>query len=184
MNQNSRRRARLLVCALVSTSVFALVSCAAHQGEGIGFREARFNEMSAVRDWQSCRDEAMGLDRQAHDEASSARYLAAAALLEKCESGVSGDAKVSADERVRSYALAVQDYIKGGDIPKARETLSKLKAAFPGSDLYYANGASFISTMEFLVGERDRTAVGVLDITNVDDDFKSEMRRAQYWKRN
>jgi hypothetical protein len=183
MKQNSRT-ARLLAVALTATSALALASCMKPAGDGIGFREARFNEMSAVRDWQSCRDEAMSLDRQAHDEASAARYLASASLLEKCESGVSGDAKVTSDERVRSYALAVQNYIKGGDVPKARATLEKLKAAFPGTDLYYANGASFIDTMEFLTGVRDRSAVGMLDITNVDDDFKSEMRRAQYWKRN
>ena len=63
-------------------------------------------------------------------------------------------------------------------------TLDKLKATFPRTDLYYANGASFIDTMEFLTGQRDRTAVGAIGVANVDDEFKAELRRAQYWKRN
>lgn len=180
------RRTRLAVCLFAAGGLFALAGCTnPNPAEGIGFREARFNEMTALRDWHTCRDQALDLDHQAHDEASAARYLATAKLLEKCESDVGPEAvKVGSDERMRAYALAVQDYIKGGDVPAARDSLGKLKAAFPGADLYYANGASFIDTMEFLTGIRDRATVGELGVSNVDEGFKSELRRAQYWKRN
>jgi hypothetical protein len=187
MIQNSRRGLRLLLTATALGGALTVVGCAGKPaGDGIGFREARFNEMSAIRDWHTCRDEAVALDRQAHDEASAARYLAAARVAEKCESDMSAESvgRVESDERLKLYALSAQDYLKGGDLPKARETLDKLKTAFPRSDLYYANGASFIDTMEFLVGERDRTAVGVIGTANVDDEFKAELRRANYWKRN
>ena len=187
MTGTTRRFARLLRYLLAAGSAATLTACVNPHGsaEGIGFRDARFSEMSAVRDWQSCRDEALGLDRQAHDEGSAARYLASAKLIEKCEADVGPEsAKVNADDRMRAYALGVQNYIKGGDVPKARDTLDKLKTAFPGADFYYANGASFIDTMEFLTGERDRATAGVIGIANVDEGFKSEMRRTQYWKRN
>lgn len=185
MIRTTSRLARLITYVFAGCGALAVASCTrGGTAEGIGFREARFNEMSTVRDWRSCRDEAAGLDRQAHDEASPARYLASAKLLEKCEADVGPDAKVTADERMRAYALGVQNYLKGGDIPKARETLDHLKTAFPGADFYYANGSSFIDTMEFLTGERDRATVGVLGVSNVDEGFKSELRRAQYWKRN
>jgi hypothetical protein len=177
-------RLAIYVAALGGTLAVAACSVPGGAREGIGFREARFNEMSAIRDWQSCRDEAVNLDRQAREEGSAARYLASARLLEKCESEVGPGAKVTADERMRVYALGAQNYLKGGDVPKARETLEKLKSAFPGNDLYYANGASFIDTMEFLTGIRDRATVGVLGVSNVDDSVRSELRRAQYWKRN
>ena len=182
----SSRLSRLRAYMLAAGGAITVAACthAGGAGEGIGFREARFTEMSAIRDWRTCRDEAVDLDRQAHDEGSAARYLASAKLLEKCEADVAGGAKVSPDERMRAYALGVQNYIKGGDVPQARETLEKLKTAFPGADFYYANGASFIDTMEFLTGVRDRATVGVLGISNVDEGFKSELRRAQYWKRN
>jgi hypothetical protein len=183
MIKNSSRTLRLLVS--VAGVAAALTACATGSSEGIGFREARYSEMSAIQGWRSCRDEALELDRQARDGASPARYLASAQLLEKCESDVgAGSAKVTADERLRAYALSTQNYLKGGDIGKSRETLDKLKQIFPNSDLYFANGASFIDTMEFLTGIRDKTTVGVVGISNVDDEFRSELRRAQYWKRN
>ena len=181
----SRRFARLAACVLAAGGALAVSGCQRPAAEGIGFREARFNDMAAITDWRKCRDEAVDLDHQAHDEASSARYLAAARLMEKCESDLGeGATKVTADERMHAYALGVQDYLKGGDVPKARETLEKLKMAFPGSDLYYGNGASFIDTMDFLTGVRDRATVGVLGVANVDSGFESEMRRDQYWKHN
>ena len=185
MKSTSRRLARLVPYIVAGGGLLAVAACS-HGGsaDGIGFREARFSEMSAVRDWRSCRDEALDLDRQAREEASAARYLASAKLIEKCESDVGAAAKVSGDERMRAYALGVQNYIKGGDVPKARETLDHLKSAFPGADFYYANGSSFIDTMEFLTGVRDRATVGVIGVSNVDEGFKSELRRTQYWTRN
>jgi hypothetical protein len=187
MTRITCRFARLTAHVVVLGGALAVSACVSTGGtsEGIGFREARFAEMSAIRGWQSCRDEALELDRQAREEASGARYLAAARLLETCEANVGPEAaKVPADERMRAYALSAQNYFKGGDVPKARETLENLKDAYPGSDLYYPNGASFIETMEFLTGVRDPAAVGMLGIANIDDGLKSELRRTQYWKRN
>lgn len=176
----------LLTVTAISATLGLSACTTGTPGNGIGFREARFAEISAIRDWRTCRDEAIGLDGQARDEASAARYLAAAKLVEKCESDIGPEAvsKIPSDERMRAYALGVQDYLKGGDVPKAGEMLDRLKTAFPRSDLYYATGASFIDTMEFLTGQRDRNAVGVLGVANVNDEFKGEIKRAQYWKRN
>lgn len=186
MSQTSRRAPRLLLTLLATGSVLALTACmATGSREGIGYREARFAEISAIRGWQSCRDEALELDRRAREEGSSAQYLASAKLIEKCESDVGPEAnKVPADERMRAYALSSQNYLKGGDVPKARETLDRLRDAYPGADLYYANGTSFIDTMELLVGVEDRTSQGDLGLANIDADLRSELRRTQYWKRN
>src|SRR5688572_9636735 len=132
MTHISCRALRLAVTFLSVGGVLAVSGCTMpSSGEGIGFREARFAEMTAIREWQTCRDEALDLDRQAREEGSTARYLASARLLEKCESDVGPGAKVTADERMRAYALGAQNYLKGGDVPKARETLEKMRAAFP-----------------------------------------------------
>jgi hypothetical protein len=186
VTQPSRRVPRLVFSILATGSVLALAACmATGTREGIGYREARFNEISAIRGWQSCRDEALELDRQAREEGSTAQYLASAKLIEKCEADAGSEVgKVPADERMRAYALSSQNYLKGGDVPKARETLERLRGAYPGADLYYANGTSFIDTMELLTGVEDRTSQGDLGIANVDSDLKSELRRTQYWKRN
>lgn len=152
---------------------------------GIGFREARFAEIAAMRDYRSCRDEALDLDRQARRQGSAGQYLASARLIAKCESGLGpGLAGIAREERMRAYALGVQNRLKGGDVAGARSALERFQSAFAGSDLYYPNGTSFTETMELVLGLRDRTAVGELSLANVNSTLKAELRRARYWKRN
>lgn len=153
--------------------------------EGIGFREARFAEISAMRDYRSCRDDALQLDKKARSEGSVARYAASAKLLEKCEADLGPDGKnLASDERMRAYALAVQNHFKAGDITRARTTLETFKSTFKDRDLNYADGSSFIETMELLTGLRDRADVGEFTMVNVNDKVKAELRRLRYWKRN
>mgnify|MGYP001206082394 CR=1 FL=1 len=153
--------------------------------EGIGYREARFAEISAMREYRSCRDDALEMDRKAKTESSAARYIASARLLDKCEAELGPEAaKVGEEERVRAVALSVQNYFKGGDIAKARVNLSKMKKAFPGQDLYFPDGSSFTDTMEVFLGLRDRSAIGELSAANVSSRVKSELRRVRYWKHN
>ncbi len=152
---------------------------------GIGFREARFAEIAAMREYRSCRDEALDLDRQARQQDSAGQYLASARLIAKCESALGPDmAGIAREERMRGYALGVQNRLKGGDVAGARDGLERFKSAFAGSDLYYPNGTSFTETMELVLGLRDRTAVGEFSLANVNSTLKAELRRARYWKRN
>ncbi len=152
---------------------------------GIGFREARFAEISAMREYRSCRDEALALDSQARRSGSSAQYLQSAKLIAKCESALGPDmAGIARQERMRTYALAVQNRLKGGDVAGARTGLEKFRAAFAGNDLYYPDGTSFTETMELVLGLRDSTAVGGFSLANVNGELKAELRRARYWKRN
>lgn len=152
---------------------------------GIGFRAARFAEIAAMREYRSCRDEALDLDRQARQQDSAGQYLASARLIAKCESALGPDmAGIAREERMRGYALGVQNRLKGGDVAGARDGLERFKSAFAGSDLYYPNGTSFTETMELVLGLRDRTAVGEFSLANVNSTLKAELRRARYWKRN
>ena len=67
---------------------------------------------------------------------------------------------------------------------RARTNLETFKKTFAGADLYFADGASFIESMEILLGHRDRTAVGEFSVANVSSQMKSELRRVRYWTRN
>ena len=155
------------------------------QQESAGFRQARFAEVSAMRAWRVCRDDAVELDSQARRSGIAARYLASAKLLEKCEADVGTNAaKVARDERFRAQALAVQNYMKGGDVSAARRSLDDMRTTHPDQDLYYPDGASFTETMEILLGLKDRTAVGAFSVANVSREVKAELRRARYWTRN
>jgi hypothetical protein len=168
--------------------VFLLGGCVTggtDPGEGIGFREARYTEMVAVRGYRDCRDQALQMDRAARSAGDPARYLASAQLLEKCESGLGPEAaQLAKEERMRAYALASQNYLKGGDVAGAQRTLETFKTRFAGADLYLADGSSFTATMELLAGLRDRTDVGEFSVMNAGGPVKAELRRSRYWQQN
>jgi len=173
----------------LAATALALSACVMNQqstqGEGIGFREARFQEISAMRDYRACRDDALELDTQARTTGNIGRYLASAELLEKCETELGPEtAGVAKEERMRAYALSVQNYLKGGDVHKAAANLEKFKRSFPDKDLYYADGSSFTTTMEALLGQKDKTTFGRFAAKNISHDLAGEMRRVRYWKHN
>ncbi len=184
-------RASLRRLMLAATATIVLGACATSSpppAEGIGFRQARHAEIQAMREWRACRDQAVALDAKARAEAAPARYLASARLIEGCESDlgseVAGLANVAREERMRAYALGIQNHFKGGDVEAARRNLATFKEHFADQDLYYPDGASFVETMEVLLGLKDRTAVGSMAMTNVNDELKAELRRMHYWKRH
>lgn len=184
---NTKKRATFL--AVVAGVALVLSACntqtTAMQNEGIGFRQARFAEISAMRDYRQCQEAALTLDRQARVQGSGARYLAAARMLEGCEADIGPEgARLAQEERMRAYAVIVQNYLKGGNVAKARTSLMAFKQNYEGADLYFANGASFVETMEILLGLRDRTAVGQFSTANVSGELKAELRRVRYWARN
>jgi hypothetical protein len=188
LNMHKKRKAASLPALAIGMALLA-TACnpmtTTQQHEGIGFRQARYAEITAMRSYRQCRDDALALDSQARTEGSSARYLAAARLLDKCEAEVGPEAaSVAVDERMRAYAVSVQDYLKGGDVAQARANLKTFKDTFKGADLYFADGASFVESMEILLGLRDRAAVGQFSIANVPSKMKSELRRVRYWTNN
>ncbi|MDW3205170.1 MAG: hypothetical protein R8L07_06460 [Alphaproteobacteria bacterium] len=153
--------------------------------EGIGFRTQRFEDIAAMREYRTCVADAVELDRQAYATRATAKYLASARLLESCEAQLGPSAaNVAPDERMQAYGLAVQNYIKGGDVDKAREALARFETAFAGQDLYYADGSSFTDTMGALLGRYDGTDFGQFSTLNVNADLKAEMRRVAYWSKN
>lgn len=185
-----QRNAKMLAARAVTALVLTAGLSACFLGtdneaaEGIGFREARFEEVKRTSEYRACRAEGMDLDQKALASGSAGTYLASARVLEKCEArlgpGTVGDITIA--ERMQAYALSFQNYLKGGDVARARENFDKFRAAFPDHDLYYADGTSFISTMEALLGRAEPWSFGEFANLNVPDSLKSEMRRMNYWK--
>jgi hypothetical protein len=180
---------RVLPGLALGLSLALLTGCGmtsqANNFEGINFREARYVEVEAMRDFRACRDEAVLLDGQARASGDTGRYLASARLLERCESDIGPEAAtISREERMRAYGLSVQNYLKGGDAAGARRNLEHFKQAFPDNDLYYADGSSFRETMGVLLGQADSKDFGQFAVLNVTGSLKDEMRRMEYWKHN
>jgi len=179
------RHRTLPILALAALLPSGLAGCLAPPPdlEGIGFRDARYREAQSMRDWRACRDEGMALDREAGQAAAPARYLAAARVLEGCESRLGAEAAALApEERMRAYAVAVQARLKGGDPAGARAGLQRLRAAFPDRDLYFDDGTSFLDTLEAVlaVGAGARTPGGSANVTGA---VSGELQRLARWRR-
>lgn len=153
--------------------------------EGIGYRDARYQEIAAMREFRDCRDQAVELDEKARISHSPGQYLASARLLEKCEANLGPEARnVAVEERMRAYGLSIQNYIKGGDMVSAQANFEDFQQAFPEQDLYYPDGTSFLETMGTLLGRQKETDYGRFSTLNVNRDLKDEMRRVTYWQQN
>lgn len=177
---------RIAAVAAVALSLGACtMNAQVNPMEGIGFREARFQEVSAMREFRACRDEALQLDALARSSGETSRYLASARLLEKCEADLGPEvSQVGRQERVQAYALSIQNFVKGGDVEAAWSNLDRFKSAYPNVDIYYTDGSSFIATMETLLSRKPISEFGRYAALNVSSELKSEMRRVRHWKRN
>lgn len=178
-------RIGLLGAALVSITACNTLNGNQEQAEGIGYRTARYEEITAMREYRECSAQAIQLDDQARMTKSAAKYLASANLITKCEASLGPEAAdVAVEERMRTYGLSIQNYLKGGDIVQARANLQQFEQAFPNKDLYFADGTSFTESMGALLGQENEASMGKYSILNVNNDLKSEMRRVNYWKNN
>jgi hypothetical protein len=186
---NTKVRTRTAVTPALFLAMLTLVACSTDKKlpdfGSIDFREDRYQDVAALRDFRDCRDQAVELDSQARASGDPARYLSSAELLERCDVALGTDASmVPEDERMRAHGLGIQNYIKGSDAGGARRRLERFRQLYSGKDLYYADGSSFRSTMEVLLGQRESREYGRYSLLNVSLTLKDEMRRIEYWKHN
>jgi hypothetical protein len=127
-----------------------------------------------------CRDEVLAMDRSAAKNASLAQYLAAANASGGCLLLVQGSHSfVIQQQLMQLQALAVLDYLKGGDVFNARDTLAEFKRMFSGRDLYFADHSSFIDTFDLLLNQSE-AAAGLVGL-NVNKTLLAEFERQHYW---
>lgn len=168
-----------VLALLCATGLLSACVTAPPPAEGIGYRQARFAEVEAMRAYRACRDEGLALDRQARAEGEPGRYLAVARVLEGCEADLGpAAAALATEERMRAYAVAVQSRLKGGDVAGARAALERFEAAFAGRDLFFDDGASFIETLGAVL-DGDGAVAG----RNVPRPLAGEMARIAKWSR-
>ena len=175
-----------LRASTVGLTLMALTACnmngTTNPGADLEFRQERFDEVMRIESFQACKSEALGLDQQARSRDSAGAYLTSAKVMEKCETELAGSTRgIPEDDRMRLSALSTVNYLKGGDAEQARRSLDTFKANFPGQDLYFSDGASFIETAELLMGRYQVVGFGEFTMMNVNTDVKNEMRRLTHW---
>ena len=179
------RVAGVLVAVVCSVVVSACIPATTGGAEGIGFREARFQELSAMKSYRACVDDATDRSTQARQKNHPSGYLAAARLLEKCEAGLGPEAKaIATEERMRAYALGIVNYLKAGDSAAARKNLEIFKQTFGEYDLGLPGGGSFVDTVEVLTGGKSEAHPFESAMLDVNEDLRREVQRIRFWKRN
>lgn len=147
------------------------------------FRMDRYEEMQRIQGFEQCSQEGLLLDTQARERASTGAFLTSARVLEGCvEDSVLSASAIPEQKRMQVHAMAVLNYFKGGDVDAARRSFDAFKASYTGRDLYFGDSASFIETMDVLLGRTAEFRIGQFAALNVNDALKREVRRVNYWK--
>ena len=158
--------------------------CATQGGgyENAEYRADRAAEVAAHDSFFDCQQSAISLSKQA---ARPALYHSSATLALRCISDLADNRDaVSRNERMQLHALAIVNFAKSGEIAVAQSELKNFKQQYAFYDLYLDDGASFIDTMNLMLGEVPPRLAADNSLSNASTALKRELRRQQYWKIN
>ena len=149
----------------------------------VDYRYERFTTMQVKANYDDCRKTAFALDKKAGADAS--RFLASAEKFESCELMLGDSGKLIDQEmRLKALAMGVQNYIKGGNLAKARTMFEQFEHVAAGADLLYPDSTSFVANMRVLLNVGgDKNALRLAS-QNAKPELKDEIRRAWYWQTN
>lgn len=82
------------------------------------------------------------------------------------------------------HALAISQFLKAGDLASAERQVNIFKSTFPRRDLILEGGASFLQTVELIIGQAPIEQSASASLLNASPALKSELRRHQYWQVN
>ncbi|MGB0671484.1 MAG: hypothetical protein ACPGNT_08300 [Rhodospirillales bacterium] len=181
------KHATLMKLAGTGATIVLLSACqmnsAANPMDGLEFRQARYEQMMRLEKYETCREDGLELDRSARARGAAGGFLTSAKVLQSCAAELSADdAPMDPAEPMRLEALAITNYLRGGDVPAARSAFDDFKTRYPEHDLYFADGSSFRSTTEALLGRAEKRSFGEFAALNVNDTLKHEMRRLHRWQ--
>ena len=176
---------RIVFAALSISAVVSACQPTTMSGStaAVEYRYERFANIQVRANYDECRKTAFAIDKDAG--ADTSRFLASAEKFESCELmlGDSGSI-IDTDMRLKAIAMGVQNYIKGGDLAKARTMLEQFEQVADGVDLLYPDSSSFIATMHVLLNAPHNKNSLQLASMNAKGELKAEIRRAWYWQTN
>ena len=149
----------------------------------VDYRYERFATMQIKANYDDCRKTAFAIDKEAGADAS--RFLANAEKFENCEMILGDSGKLIDQEmRLKALAMGVQNYIKGGNLAKARTMFEQFEHVAKGADLLYPDSTSFVANMRVLLNAGgDKNALRLAS-QNAKTELKDEIRRSWYWQTN
>ena len=183
--------ARLLIIvslgiSLTSCNMAETMQMSKSKNAAIENRVASINQANLTRNYQKCIDDGRKLDVLASQDATNGKslYHKSAQILTKCHSIINNKSHfVTQENEMKNFALGIQNFVKSGNLNKAKENLKIFKNIFD-KDLMYPDGSSFISNMELLVNYKDQKGELYLAMTNANKKLKNELKRSWYWSKN
>lgn len=143
---------------------------------------------AAMEQFVDCKKEGLALDESARKQKSPAQYAASARTLDLClvEVDEYRDA-VPMELRMQVHALTVLNYVKGGDIAKARLQLRAFELSYPNRDLYFSDYTSFIDSLNAVLGRPHSNGTSSQRVfqqrtSNINPMVSTEISRYRYWK--
>jgi hypothetical protein len=82
---------------------------------------------------------------------------------------------------MKVVALSVQNFIKGGDVDRARTSMEIFETSFNGRDLLYPDSSSFTQTMQVILEKSKSPNQIALANINARPRLKKEIRRDWRW---
>ena len=157
----------LINCAIISGCNITM--CGIHgNGEGIGYRQARFSEMNEMKAWRDCQELSLKLDK-------NARINGRFTIFGKCKlsnfvklQSVTGG--VNTQERMRSIAVASLNFLRGGILSKP-PTFEDFKTYFKGKTCIFLTDPHILK-LKMLLGMDEPTSIGALSMANVNPSLK------------
>ena len=153
--------------------------------EHIDFRAERFEDLRVVANFNDCKNDGLDLDRAAEESKDFSLHLASAEKLLSCHYELGNKASlVDTEQNMKVVALSAQNFIKGGDVDRARTAMEIFETSFNGHDLLYPDSSSFTQTMQVILEKSKSPNQIALANINARPRLKKEIRRAWRWLAN
>lgn len=129
-------------------------------------------------EFNQCKSHVLDMDHSARSNKSLAQYLTSATAAQGCLREVDRtNPLISEQQKMQLHALIVLNFVKGGDINKARTSLGGFATSFAGKDLFFDDNTSFIDTFTVLLNEDEAQGAGL----NVNSALMAELKRKNTW---
>ncbi|MFT6896685.1 MAG: hypothetical protein ACJA13_001088 [Paraglaciecola sp.] len=136
--------------------------------------------IDALASDSNCQANALAMAEHASSSASSPQFLSAANKLQRCATELATGKQMNAENRMRLMAASTLNFIKGGDVTRAKEQIVRFNHDFAQQDLYFSDYTSFRDTASALL-DSDSLTYEQFSQLNINQQLRNEIKRKQYW---
>jgi hypothetical protein len=140
---------------------------------------------NSLRSYNKCVEDGKSFDSLAatKNEEAESLYNKSARILNDCDFIISDNPYiVNEKERMKNYALSIQNYIKAGNLIQASLNFRDFQKTFD-KDLTYKDGSSFAENIETILTYNETNGSGAFALVNNSRSIRKELKRIKYWSK-